>query len=129
MNPLFYSGTETYSTPEIKTESSSRWYPVIPLYYSSEKSETLAFTSPEDKSDISVASKSNTFANPFYYKNTSETVINGSASHSETLWVPVIPLFYSHSEGSYRHWNLLGLIDHKEENNYRRNFFLRNNFV
>jgi len=124
ITPINYSSTESYRTDEISVQSESSWYPVIPLYYNKIIEEKVSFSGTAETEALNVNYSARITANPFFYSSSSSTVINGEKTDSETLSIPILPIYYSHSEGDYRHWNLLGLIDHCEDRGYSRNFFL-----
>lgn len=105
ISPLWYLREENNE----KNQSYSLFVPLIPLYYHGTESDKVTLSS--------------TTITPLFYYNT-ENKKQDNVPVSSTFWVPIAPLYYTHSEGEYSHWNLLGILDSCNDKDYNRFFLL-----
>lgn len=111
INPAFY----THSTAGETGVSFTFFAPIIPLYYYSKDIRTGA-NGLEMKDSISIS--------PLHIYSEHSVKNNIESSDSSKLMIPVLPLFYRSTKGSYSHWNFLGIVDSCRDTNYSRFFIL-----
>jgi len=136
-----------YNSEDTKLDnvhSSTLWIPIVPLYYRHSEGEYshwnfLGLLDSCDDKDYSRfflfplyygsnentgGTVSDTDLTLLFYYNTEDSTNSGTPAHSSTFWAPIVPLYYTHSEGEYSHWNFLGLLDSCSDKDYDRFFFL-----
>ncbi len=110
INPLYYLDEETTGTEAFgKDYSYTLFAPLLPLFYHGVESKENTISS--------------TTVTPLFYYNSEAITQTGGVLNGSTLWLPLLPVFYSSNSGEYSHWNLLGLLDKCSDKNYSR-FFL-----
>lgn len=90
-----YSYNKTYSVSD--ASESELW--LVPFFYYS-KIEP-------DKSDFEFSETLT--VSPLHYHFTH---YNNNSPIEKTFWIPIVPLFYKHSDESSTHWNILWLLDY-----------------